>query len=90
MIFKNQYLALHKVSCLITDCDVRHYTTHGPNPLWTELTFLGRFTLYGTARHDEIFFCGFHMLEFTLVGHRQLTTKTASLGLREENNLSVC
>jgi hypothetical protein len=42
------------------------------------------------ARDDKIFFRGFHMLEFTLVRRRQLTTESVSLGLREENILPVC
>jgi hypothetical protein len=46
-------------------------------------------TRHDTARHDRIFLYGFHMLELTLVRHRQLTTKTASLRLREENTLPV-
>jgi hypothetical protein len=48
---------------------------------------MDRFILYATARHvttrhDKIFFHGLHTFEFTLIRHRQLTTKTASLGLR--------
>jgi hypothetical protein len=54
------------------------------------VTYKDRFTLYGTTRRDKIFFHGSDMLELTLVRHRQLTTKTVSLRLREENNLPVC
>jgi hypothetical protein len=53
-----------------------------------------RFTLKGktqhdTTRHDKVLFYGFHMFEFPSVRHRQLTTKTVSLGLREENILPL-
>jgi hypothetical protein len=43
-----------------------------------------------TTRQDKVFCYGFYMLEFTFVRHRKLTTKTVSLGLREENILPVC
>jgi hypothetical protein len=47
-------------------------------------------TRHDTTQHDKIFFYGFHMLEFTLVRHRQLMTKTVALGSREENILPLC
>jgi len=51
---------------------------------------LGGFTLHGAARHDEIFFHGSNVLEFTLAGHLQLTTKALSLELGSNNILRVC
>jgi hypothetical protein len=30
----------------------------------------------GTTRHDKIFLYGFDMLEFTVTGHRHVTTQT--------------
>jgi hypothetical protein len=41
------------------------------------------------TRHGEILFYGFHMLALALVRYRQLTTKTVSLGLREEKILPL-
>jgi hypothetical protein len=40
---------------------------------------------HDTTRHDKIFLYGFDMLEFTVSGHRQVTTKTdeLSFGLDE-------
>jgi len=35
--------------------------------------------------HDKIFVYVYDMLEFTVVSHRQLSTKTVSSGLKEKN-----
>jgi hypothetical protein len=31
---------------------------------------------HDTTRREKIFFCGLEMLEFTVAGHRQVTTRT--------------
>jgi hypothetical protein len=36
------------------------------------------------TRHDKIFVYVYDMLEFTVVSHRQLTTKTILFGLKEK------
>lgn len=42
------------------------------------------------TRQNKMFFYGFGMLECTVVCHRQLTTKTVSLGMEERKKFCAC
>jgi hypothetical protein len=62
----------------------------GYDAIWPDSTRRHVVVSIHIIRHDTTLFYAFHMVEFTPVRHRQLTTKTVSLGSREENILPVC
>jgi hypothetical protein len=68
------------------------FCTNGAELSGYSTTVLGSIQIirHDTTRNNKILLYGFHMLKFTFVCHRQLTTKTLSLGLREGNLLPAC